>query len=218
MKVERVSYAVMTPSAARGCLEAIFWEPQFRWVVTQIDVLRPLQYISFTRNEVQKKVSGRNVQEWMRDFSSYRPFFADTRGREEGENATQRTTLALRDVAYVVTARALVDGDNLRPEDTPEKYAAMFERRVANGQCWHRPYLGCREFVADFGPPDAAERPIEESMELGLMLYDVRFAPRGSREENEAVFFEARLEDGVLRCDPDEVLADEEERRRLLAC
>lgn len=218
MKVERVTYQYPTPSAMRGALEAIFWHPQFRWVVTEIAVLKPVRYQSLTRNEVQKKIPAGNIAGWMKDPASMKPFYANTRGRDDGENATQRSTLALRDVAYNVTAVAIVDGPNLNPEDTPEKYASMFERRVEKGQCFSRPYLGCREFAADFEPVNRVEQPIGATEELGLMLYDIVYAPPGSKAANEAVFFEARIVNGVMNTDPEAVLADETQRGRLLAC
>lgn len=218
MKVERVTYQYMTPSAARGVLEAICWEPQFRWVVTEIRVLQPVRYQSLTRNEVQKKIPTGNVAGWMADPASMKPFYANTRGRDEGENATQRSTLALRDVAYSITARALVDGPNLRPEDTPEKYASMFERRVQRGQCFHRPYLGCREFSAGFSPVDPAEVAVPDTADLGLMLYDIVYPRAGGREKPEAVFFQARIDSGVIVTDPDLVFADPELRNRVIAC
>ncbi len=218
MKVERVTYQYPTPSAMRGALEAICWHPQFRWVVTEIAVLKPVRYQSLTRNEVQKKIPTGNVAGWMRDPASMKPFYANTRGRDEGENATQRSTLALREVAYNVTAVALVDGENLRLDDTPEKYAAMFERRVANGQCFSRPYLGCREFAADFGPVTPGETPVSATESLGLMLYDIVFAANGSKQANEAVFFAASIENGIINTDPAVVLADATKRERLLAC
>ncbi len=218
MKVERVSYQYMTPSAARGALEAIFWHPQFRWVVTKIEVRKPVRYQSVTRNEVQKKIPAGNIAGWMRDPASMKPFYANTRGREDGENATQRSTLALRSVAYNITAHALVDGDNLRADDTPEKYASMFERRVERGQCFSRPYLGCREFAADFTTIDPTEQPVSDTMDLGLMLYDIIFAEDSKTAPNEAVFFHARIEHGVLVTDPAIVLPDEKQRERVLSC
>ncbi len=202
----------------RGVLEAIFWEPQFRWVITSIEVLKPVRFQAVTRNEVQKKIPVGSVQKWMQDPASFRPFYADARGRDEGENATQRSTLALRDVAYNVTAYAIVDGANLRPEDTPEKYATMFERRVERGQCFHRPYLGCREFAASFAPVRPEERPIDDTAHLGLVLYDIIYAPNTRNAQNEAVFFQARIERGVINTDPDQVIEDPELRRRLLTC
>ena len=218
MKVERVTYQYMTPSAARGALEAIFWHKEFRWVITRIEVLKPVRYQSVTRNEVQKKIPTGNIAGWMREPDSMKPFYANTRGREDGENATQRSTLALRHVAYNITAQALVDGKDLRPEDTPEKYAAMFERRVDKGQCFSRPYLGCREFAADFRAIDPGEMAVGDTMELGLMLYDIVFSPDTKKTANEAVFFRARIDQGVIVTDPALALPDDTQRQRVLSC
>jgi CRISPR-associated protein Cas5d len=218
MKVERVTYQYMTPSAARGALEAICWHPQFRWVIMQIEVLKPVRYQSVTRNEVQRKIPVGNIAEWVRDPGTMKPFYANARGREDGENATQRNTLALRDVAYNITARALVNGDDLRPEDTPEKYAAMFERRVEKGQCFSRPYLGCREFAADFRAVDPTETLVSDTMELGLMLYDIVFSADVKNTANEAVFFHARIERGLMVTDPALALPDDIQRERVLSC
>ena len=175
-KVERVSYTVPTPSAARGILEAILWKPEFSWRVREIHVLKPIRYFSILRNEVQSKMSPR------RDA----PLYAD-------EDRTQRYTLGLRDVAYVIRADMA-----LRPHctDDPAKYRDQFRRRVERGQCFHRPALGCREFAADFGEPGPGDRAIEESLDLGLMLFDVRYRNDGGPQEPR--FFEAALERGVL--------------------
>lgn len=218
MKVERVSYPCITPSAARGVLEAICWEPEFRWIVTSIGILKPIEFQAITRNEVQKKIPTNSVAGWMRDPSSFKPFYANARGREEGENATQRSTLALKDVAYNITGRVVFDSPTPREDESPEKYAAMFERRVARGQCYHRPYLGLREFAASFGPMDSNEplQPID--MEMGRMLYDIIYAPRGSRRRNEPVFFQAKAAGGLVDTDPERVLEDPALRERVLTC
>lgn len=198
MKVERVSYEVMTPSAARGVLDAILWRPEMRWVVKRIEVLRPIRFISLRRNEIQGKISPRTVARWMTDPATYVPQAAGA-GSDE---ATPRNTLALRDVAYVVEAEPLVFEPDA--ENHPTKYLAMFNRRVEKGQCYLRPYLGCREFACDFMPPDPDERPLPETRDLGLMLYDIAFRGEGNR----AHFFKARLEGGVLDVDPARVLPD----------
>ncbi|NLF01139.1 MAG: type I-C CRISPR-associated protein Cas5 [Anaerolineales bacterium] len=185
MKVERVSYAVPTPSGARGILEAIFWKPEFRWVVQETRVHRSIGYASFLRNEVKRKVSYRSAQRWE---STSEAFSADST-----DMRTQRHTLALADVAYTILAQVEVrEGVH----ENPAKYRDQFRRRVKRGQCHTQPYLGCREFAAYFGPADPDEGTIGECMDLGPMLYDLDY----SQEARAApVFFPARLERGVVR-------------------
>jgi len=174
-KVERVSYPVPTPSAARGCLEAIFWRPEFAYRVREVVVLNPIRYFGILRNEVNVKAS------------------ADRQRIVVEDERTQRHTLALYDVAYVLRADVV-----LKPgvEDDPAKYRDQFRRRVHGGRCWQRPYLGCREFAADFAEPDGSEQAIPDTQDLGLMLFDIAFGPGGA---NYPLFFEAKLEGGVLR-------------------
>jgi CRISPR-associated protein Cas5d len=200
-KVERVSYPVMTPSAARGCLEAIVWKPQFRWNVLTIRILRPIQFASVRRNEIQDTISIKDVQGWMEDPSSYKPYFADFQTlrlegfKEVRGNRAQRHTLALRDVAYVIEAEpvltALTSTPRRKPvcEDEPEgrdtvqKYVAMFNRRMEKGQCFQQPYLGLREFVADFRSDDG-QQPLsgddilgQAEYSLGRMFLDFEYQP-----------------------------------------
>lgn len=185
MKVERVSYEVMTPSAARGVLEAIFWKPEFSWRIREIRVLRPIRFFSIRRNEVNNRA---NLAAARRILAGEAHYFAD-------EDRAQRHTLGLRDVAYVIVADAIV-----RPgvQEDAAKYIAQFHRRVERGQCHSMPYLGCREFTANFEPPDGSERPIERSTDLGRMLFDLDYQPDGSGRGTPR-FFEARIERGVLR-------------------
>lgn len=212
-KVERLSYDLPTPSAARGILDSICWRPQMRWHIRAVEVLKPVKTIALKRNEVQSKVTVKGksgIAGWMADPSSYTPFPAGA-GSEEG---TPRNTVALKDVAYVIEAEPIIfdpTGDN-----TPQKYVSMLSRRVEKGQCHMRPCFGCREFAAEFGPPDPDERPIRENRDLGLMLYDIAFDPAG--KEHKAVFFEARLENGRMETRAHEVIPDDTLRRRLLAC
>ncbi len=208
-KVERFSYPVITPSAARNVLDAICWRPEMRWIVTRIAVLKPIRYMSVLRNEVQSKLSPAAVKKWMRDPSSYEPLVA---GAGNGTDGTPRNTTLLRDVAYWIEAYPHVF-DTSR-DNTPAKYMAMMQRRVEKGQCFQRPYLGCREFAAEFGPMREGEAPIAVSMEIGRMLYDIAFLPTGNR----AAFFEARLENGVMETRPEVVLTDEFRRREVLQC
>jgi len=199
LKVERVSYPVMTPSAARGILEAICWKPQFRWIVRKIYVLKPIQFVGIRRNEVQDKISPRVVAEMMRNPDSFTPYFADSAGRDDiqGEHRTQRNTLALRDVAYIIEASVEVY-DRYVKTDPPIKYREMFLRRVEKGQCFQQPYLGLREFVAHFSKPTDDDRPIPDSMDLGWMLFDLEYEEQG---RGIPLFAQARLENGVLDVD-----------------
>jgi len=213
MKVERVSYEAMTPSAARGVLDAILWRPEMRWVIRRIEMLNPIRFVAVRRNEIQSKIAiggSSGVRAWMKDSTKYR---AQPAGAGSND-ATPRNTLALRDVAYVIEAEPKVFSPG--NGNTPRKYVEMFNRRVAKGQCFHRPYLGCREFACDFMPPDHDERPIQASLDLGYMLYDIVFGAGG--EENKPVFFHARVEKGVLDTRPEVVLADTAQREEVLSC
>src|SRR5215204_1330075 len=147
---ERVSYEVMTPSAARGVLEAIFWRPEIEWRVREIVVLNPIRRFSILRNEVTSLQSERSARSWTGEGGGY---YAD-------EDRAQRHTLCLRDVAYVIRADIF-----LKPHtnDHPAKYRDQFRRRVVRGQCFSQPYLGTREFSAFFGPPVADEEHVGPS-------------------------------------------------------
>ena len=204
MKVERVTYPVMTPSAARGVLEAVLWKPEFVWHVRRITVLKPIRYVSIRRNEVQGRVSTTDVQKWIGDPTTFEPYFADSAGREgaQGENRTQRNTLALRDVAYVIEA-SVAQPRGFSATDPPIKYREMFQRRVEKGQCFQQPYLGLREFaVSRFESPRGDEQSDPELLDagefdLGWMLFDLdyRAAPP------QPLFAPARLNRGVLDAD-----------------
>ncbi len=185
MKVERVSYPVMTPSAARGVLEAIFWKPECAWQVREIQVLNPISYVSILRNEVNQRQSERTARSWAATGRG---------GYDATEDRAQRHTLALRDVAYVIKADVLVRD---HPEADAAKYRDQFRRRVERGQCFATPYLGTREFSAFFGPEDG-HTPIAHTEDLGRMLFDLAFTPGGSGAA-QPLFFDAQLEAGVLR-------------------
>jgi CRISPR-associated protein Cas5d len=190
MKVERVTYPVLTPSAARGVLEAIFWKPEFSWRVESIAVLKPVRYFSILRNEVNDRQSYRTAQSWAKEGGSYRA--------DDSRSRAQRHTLALRDVDYLIAAQIV-----MRPHatDDPAKYRDQFRRRVRDGRCFSTPYLGCREFSASFGQPDGTEQPIDLSDDLGPMLLDLDYARDGSGRGTPR-FFNASLERGVLRVPP----------------
>jgi CRISPR-associated protein Cas5d len=207
-KVERVSYECMTPSAARNILDAICWKPQMRWIVTRILVLSKSQFQSLRRNEVQSKIAPRTVSRWMAEPDAYQPQAAGA----GSDDVTQRSTLALRNVSYIIEGYPHVFQPN--GEDTPTKYMAMFNRRVEKGQCFSQPALGCREFTAEFGFPAPEDRPLSENVEIGRMLYDIVFRPEGNR----AVFFEARLENGALDTRPESAIPDESLRQEVIQC
>ncbi len=190
MKVERVSYDAMTPSAARGVLEAILWKPQIVWRVTRIDVLKPIRWGSVRRNEVASVISTDNVKTAMNRGKGTLGLYAD-------EDRQQRAALLLREVDYLIHARFELT-EQADPGDTLAKYTAMFRRRAEKGQCFNQPYLGCREFSAAFAWVDPAgpwPEPIAESRDLGWMLYDLEY--RGS--EPTPCFFRAQLDNGIVQ-------------------
>lgn len=190
MKVERVSYDVMTPSAARACFEAILWKPAIRWHVRKIEVLKPIRWINLRRNEVASVVSTRNVETAMKNGTGDLALHIEN-------DRQQRAGLFLRDVAYRVHA----DLEFLRERDaeaSATKYQEMFERRAGKGQCVNQPYLGCREFAADFRLVDDIEHepaPIAETRDLGFMLHDLDF---GKPNDPQPRFFRAKLDNGVV--------------------
>jgi len=178
MKVERVSYDVMTPSAARGVLEAILWKPAIRWIVERIDVLKPIRWESVRRNEVGTTMSPRSPCLFIED------------------QRQQRAGLFLRDVDYVIHGSFELT-DRAGPDDNPTKFQEMFLRRAEKGQCFHRPYLGCREFASAFAPITSGEplpAPIPETRDLGFMLYDLDY----SGPSPMPLWFRARLENGSI--------------------
>ena len=211
LKAERVSYPVLTPSAARGVLESIYYEPQMSYLIHEIGVIRRGRWFSFRRNEVSKVVSMRAAARAMEGAGPLEPIRAGG-GAEDG---TQRGMLALADVGYLVTAEVRLTSLAEPPRDSLEKYRDLFTSRAARGKCFQRPYLGCREFAADFefveDPADVALGVSEWAKEenLGVMLYDV-FDPRrrttGVPVRPEPVFFRnARLVDARFDCHPDRV-------------
>lgn len=206
MKVERVSYDVITPSAARAIFDAILWKPAIFWRVKKIEVLSPIKWISVRRNEVGKVASSRSSEIFIED------------------ERQQRAGLFLRDVKYRLHAEFefippekrgkvhnpvpewLVDSEeaaalkklDIHQDETEAKYAAMFERRAKKGQCFNQPYLGCREFSADFrlvDPQREPSTPIQETRDLGWMLYDLDFS---NLADPKPLFFRAKLENGAI--------------------
>ena len=157
LKVERMSYPCPTPAAARGILDSILWKPEFKWYLRRILILNPVNYFSIKRNELKDKQGDKPV------------LIEDRR--------TQRNSLVLRDVAYIIEASVFQDAfDQKNP---PVKYAEMFRRRVRKGQCFRRPYLGVREFSCEFTEPGAEDRPIEDSLPIGSLFHDMHYDAQG---------------------------------------
>ena len=194
MKVERVSYDVITPSAARALFDSILWKPAIRWQVRRIEVLAPVRWINLRRNEVKSKVSVSSVSSAMVSGTGL-GIYAD-----DSDERVQRAGLFLRDVAYRVHAdlQVLPGRTDLAP---PQKFYAMFERRARAGQVVNQPYLGCREFDARIRlVEDLATEPpaIAESRDLGWMLYDLDYARPA---DPQPVFFRAVMNAGVIEVD-----------------
>ncbi len=188
MKVERVSYDVMTPSAARAVLEAIYWKPTIRWVIDRVHVLKPIRFMNIRRNEVSNKIPLKNVTGAMKGGNKPLAIYIE-------EDRQQRAALVLRDVCYGIEAHFEYTGS----EDTSDgKHLDVFNRRARQGQCFTQPYLGCREFSAGFELVDAFPgSPHHGSRDLGWMLHDIDF------EHNmEPMFFRAEMVDGVITVPP----------------
>lgn len=216
MKVERVSYDIITPSSARAIYEAILWKPAIRWNITRIEVLNPIKWISVRRNEVGRIFSLPNANQMNGDYNEPMGFAIE-------DHRQQRAGLFLRDVRYRIHGRFDFIPPGKRKyntSSTPEywsdfeekqkaerqdenegKYAAMFERRARKGQCFHRPYLGCREFACNFklvSPEEEKACPIDKSDDLGWMLYDMNF---DDPNDPMPTFFRAKMENGVVLTD-----------------
>jgi len=177
LKVERMSYPCMTPSAARGILDCILWKPEFQWYVRKILVLEPVRFFSIKRNEINSK-QGRT------------PLIIE-------EKRAQRNSVVLKNVSYIIEAS--IWQDPISKENPPVKYVEMFRRRVKKGQCWRRPYLGTREFSAEFMEPDGTEKSISETIPIGSMLFDVFYDENGRPEP--LFFYDVAVRNGILDCD-----------------
>jgi len=211
MKVERVSYDVITPSAARGVLEAIYWKPQIRWIIDQIHVLNPIRFTNIRRNEIDSKIpikgkSGVNAA--MKDPTL-------SLAMEVTSHRQQRASLLLKDVSYLIRAHLVVldrrinkDDLEVSDADAAGKHLEMFKRRARRGQAFQHPYFGCREFPADFelieSEKDVPQSPAEFAGEkdLGFMLHDMEFRQDRATKKvksSAAHFFRAVMNDGVIQ-------------------
>lgn len=191
LKVERVSYPVMTPSAARGLLEAVLWKPAIAWHIERIKVLKDIRFVSFRRNEVNSRAV-KPSEAVLKNGGEIRHYFSD-------EDRAQRNTVALFDVDYIIESYFTMT-DQAGPEDNANKFIDMFSRRVEKGQHFHPPYLGCREFPAQIMTTEKAPDPIPDTRELGLMLWDMDYSDKNAIRP---LFFAAQLEKGVLEVPSD---------------
>lgn len=202
-KVERVSYDVMTPSAARNILQAIYWNRGMDYIIDSIRVLNPIRHINVRRNEVRSVINSATLKKYL--LGANENLFLNT-----SSNRSQRTGIILKDVAYVIEAHIEVNR-NAKPEDTVHKFHSIFTRRASRGQCFSRPYFGNREFPAFFTlitEDDKVQCPdsLLGTKELGSMLYDINYQDELATEsfvpERIPMFFEARLVDGILKIPP----------------
>lgn len=184
MKVERVSYDVMTPSAARAIMEAIYWKPAIKWVVDRIHVLAPIRFMNIRRNEVGNKIPLGNITAAMKNPSSPLILFIE-------DNRQQRAAMILKDVCYGIEAHFDYTGSE---DKVDGKHLDIFNRRASSGQCFTQPYLGCREFSANFElVDDFPASPYQGKQDLGWMLHDIDF-----ENDMEARFFRAEMVDGII--------------------
>lgn len=211
MKTERVSYDVLTPSAARGILEAIYWKPEIRWIIDQIHVLNPIRFTNIRRNEIDSKIPVNKVTAAMKSGEGLLRYAVD-------ENRQQRASLLLRDVRYLIVAhfellshRIERDGPELAPAAAAGKHLDIFKRRARTGRVFHQPYFGCREFPVRFRliePEEPLPTPHESlkgERDLGYILHDITFHQNSKTKEVRSTtphFFRATMIDGVITVPP----------------
>lgn len=197
MKVERCSYDVITPSAAKGILEAIYWHPGMKWVIDKIYVQKPVQFTSIRRNEVKSKISSNNVLPVYNGAD--KPLYISTKS-----DIVQRASLLLRDVSYVIEAHFEMT-EKAVESDNPGKFKDIIMRRLKRGECYHTPYFGCREFPANFClcEDEKIETAYSGEKDLGFMLYDMDFS---DLDNIQPMFFRALMKDGVINLRDCEVI------------
>ena len=190
MKVERCSYDILTPSAARGLLEAIYWHPGLRWCIDKIQVVKPIRFTSVRRNEVKSKVSASNALQVYNGVD--KPLYINTK-----EDIVQRASILLCDVEYVIEAHFEMT-EKANATDNPGKFQDIIKRRLKRGECYHMPYFGCREFPANFA---LCEEEIssyyenEPEKDLGFMLYDMDYTDPNNIQP---MFFRAVMKHGTI--------------------
>ena len=190
LKVERFSYPIITPSAARGILEALFWHPGLRWIIDKIYILSEIQYTNIRRNELKAKISASNVLSFAAKGEG--ELYQSTK-----DDIQQRASTVLKEPHYIIEAHFEMT-EHANPSDNPGKFREIFLRRARKGQCYHMPYLGCREFPAYFRLYEEeaiAAAYHGETRDLGLMLYDIDYSDSNNLRP---IFFHAQLTNGVL--------------------
>jgi len=196
MKVERVSYDMLTPSAARGIIEAIYWKPAIKWTIDKIHVINPIKFTNIRRNEVSEVAKLSSIKKAMDKGESYQIIATD--------NRHQRAALILRNVEYVIEAHFDLNLDKAGESDTVEKHYNIVMRRLKNGQFFYQPTLGIREFAASFElieqEADIPKSNISGELDLGYMLYDLNFSvdKKKTKQTVNPSFFRAKLKDGIL--------------------
>ena len=196
LKTERVSYDVPTPSAAKGIVESIFYHPGLKWKISRIYILNPTRFVSIQRNEIKDKISCQTVRQAAQGKSQ--DLYLST-----SQSIVQRSSLLLKNVHYVIEAHFEMTSQ-AAPSDNPGKFQDITIRRMEKGQCFHTPYLGCREFPAAFRRwPGGTIETNHETRDLGLMLYDFDYS---DPQNIQPTYFRAKLEDGVLDLRDCEVL------------
>ncbi len=184
LKVERMTYPCMTPSAARGVLDSILWKPEFKWYIRRILVLNPIKYSSIKRNELKTKQGSKPI------------IIDELDKRFKPLHRAQRNSIVLKNVAYIIEAS--IFQDTYDKKNPPKKYYEIFKRRVNKGQCFRRPFLGTREFAAEFMEPDSSDNPINETIPIGSMIFDI-FYEKGIPKP--LYFYDVQISKGVLNCE-----------------
>ena len=179
LKVERMTYPCMTPSSARGILDSIFWKPEFKCHIKRIYVLNPIKFYSIKRNEIKIK-------------QRKKPIIIEAK-----RSRSQRNSIILKNVSYIIEASVYLD--NYSEKNPPLKYVEQFNRRVNKGQCFRRPYLGCREFSAEFNKPKGTEKPISETIPIGNMFLDMFYNEKG--DITPLFFYDVSVKKGILDCE-----------------
>lgn len=177
LKVERMTYPCMTPSAARGILDSILWKPEFKWHIKRIHILKPVKFFSIKRNEINCR-QGKN------------PIIIE-------DKRAQRNSVILKDVNYIIEASVCLD--NYSEKNPPLKYVEQFNRRVQKGQCFRRPYFGCREFPVEFMEADGTEKPVLDTIPIGSMLLDIFYDKDGNIKP--VFFYNVSIQNGILECE-----------------